>query len=67
MCLSRSLILPDPAARFLLDLLRSPLCLEGKYPEAQAFQIHLRGQKDYLTPEGIRHCPAEVLLKELSA
>ena len=41
--------------------------LKLKYPKARAFQVHLRGQKDYLTLEGIRHCPADVLLKELSA
>jgi predicted AAA+ superfamily ATPase len=39
--------------------------LKNKFPQAQAWQIHMRGQKDYQTPEGIRVAPAFVLLKDL--
>lgn len=39
--------------------------LKGKYPQAEAWQVSATGQKDYLTPEGIRVCPALVLLGDL--
>ncbi|MEK6705279.1 MAG: ATP-binding protein [Bdellovibrionota bacterium] len=39
--------------------------LVSRFPSAKAFQIHLRGKKEYQTPEGIRVCPATRLLSEL--
>jgi hypothetical protein len=36
--------------------------LHQKFPEAQAFQIHGRGTKDYVTPDGIRVAPALAFL-----
>ncbi len=37
--------------------------LHARYPQVPAFQIHLRGSRDYLTPDGIRVCPALTLLR----
>ncbi len=39
--------------------------LKNKFPQAQAWQIHMQGKKDYQTPEGIRVAPAITLLKGL--
>ncbi|MBI4042502.1 MAG: ATP-binding protein [Deltaproteobacteria bacterium] len=38
--------------------------LSNKFPKARAFQVHLRGEKDYQTPSGIRVCSAIKLLEE---
>jgi predicted AAA+ superfamily ATPase len=39
--------------------------LVERFPKVEAWQVHLRGKKDYLTPEGIRVAPAEKLLMKL--
>lgn len=39
--------------------------LKERFPEAQAYQISATGTKDFLSPEGIRVCPAAVYLREL--
>lgn len=39
--------------------------LKKRFPAAQAFQIAAEGKKDYLTPEGIRVCPALGFLSNL--
>jgi uncharacterized protein len=39
--------------------------LKARFPGAEAWQIAATGRKDYLTPEGIRVCPALVFLKTL--
>lgn len=39
--------------------------LKGRFPEAEAWQIHARGGKDVQTPEGIRLAPALTFLREL--
>ena len=39
--------------------------LAAKYPKVPAYQIYLHGHKDFQTPQGIRHCPATVFLKDL--
>jgi predicted AAA+ superfamily ATPase len=36
--------------------------LVQRFPNVEAWQIHLRGKKDYVTPEGIRVAPAQRLL-----
>lgn len=36
--------------------------LKSRFPDTPAFQISLRGKKDYMSPEGIRVCPAAKLL-----
>ncbi|MBL4818501.1 MAG: hypothetical protein JKY15_04620 [Deltaproteobacteria bacterium] len=41
--------------------------LKGKFPKAEAFQIHAEGKKDYLSNSGIRVCPASLFLSQLSA
>jgi predicted AAA+ superfamily ATPase len=38
----------------------------GKYKNVSAYQVHLKGRKDYQTPEGIQVCPASRLLKQLT-
>ncbi len=38
--------------------------LKNKFPDAQAWQVHATGQKDYETPEGIRVVPALTFLKD---
>ena len=35
------------------------------FPECEAFQVSAVGRKDYVTPDGIRVCPAVTLLKTL--
>lgn len=39
--------------------------LKGKFPHCPAWQVSAVGAKDYVTPEGIRVCPALRLLKSL--
>ncbi len=39
--------------------------LKARFPEAEAWQISLNGAKDYLSREGIRVCPAIILLSGL--
>ncbi|MCA9471775.1 MAG: ATP-binding protein [Nitrospirales bacterium] len=39
--------------------------LKAKFPDAQAWQIHATGKKDYETKEGIRVAPALTFLKDL--
>jgi hypothetical protein len=36
--------------------------LHERFPDVPAYQISLRGQKDYATPSGIRVCPAHLFL-----
>lgn len=44
---------------------RSLRYLKAKLPDCDAWQISATGSKDYVTPEGIRVCPAMVLLRDL--
>ncbi len=44
---------------------RSLRYLKARFPESEAWQISATGSKDYVTPEGIRVCPALVFLKNL--
>ena len=44
---------------------RSLRYLATRFPEARAWQLSATGSKDVRTPEGVRLCPAEVLLREL--
>lgn len=39
--------------------------LRNKFPQSEAWQLHMTGKKDYESPEGIRVAPAIVFLKEL--
>ena len=39
--------------------------LKKRFPNAKAFQISAEGKKDYLTPDGIRVCPALKFLPDL--
>lgn len=39
--------------------------LKARFPEAAAWQIAAEGVKDYVTPEGIRACPAVTFLETL--
>jgi len=39
--------------------------LKARWPDCPAWQISAAGTKDYLTPEGIRVCPALVYLNTL--
>ncbi len=39
--------------------------LRARFPEAEAFQISAVGRKDYVTPDGIRVCPALAFLGTL--
>ena len=39
--------------------------LHARFPKCDAWQIHYKGVKDYLSPEGIRVAPARLFLKEL--
>lgn len=41
------------------------LYLTARFPQARAWQISLRGRRDYETPTGIRVCPALPFLREL--
>lgn len=40
--------------------------LKARFPECQAWQISATGEKDYVTPEGIRVCPAVGFLNGLA-
>jgi uncharacterized protein len=44
---------------------RSLRYLKEKFPEADAWQLSATGEKDFMAPEGIRVCPAPVLLANL--
>ncbi|MPZ21729.1 MAG: AAA family ATPase [Luteitalea sp.] len=39
--------------------------LKGRWPACDAWQVSVRGRKDYLTPDGIRVAPAPALLSTL--
>ena len=39
--------------------------LKARFPDAEAWQVSATGGKDYVTPEGIRVCPALVFLDKL--
>jgi len=39
--------------------------LKTRFPRCEAWQISGQGEKDYLTPEGVRVCPAPVFLSTL--
>jgi hypothetical protein len=39
--------------------------LHERFPHCDAFQISAVGQKDYVTPDGIRVCPALEFLRGL--
>jgi hypothetical protein len=39
--------------------------LRARFPEGEAFQLSAIGRKDYVTPDGIRVCPAVTLLRTL--
>ena len=39
--------------------------LKTRFPAAEAWQVSAVGTKDYVTPEGIRACPALELLRRL--
>lgn len=43
----------------------SLIYLKKHFPKTEAFQISLRGQKDYLSRDSIRVCPSVVFLKNL--
>lgn len=45
---------------------RSLRYLKARFPAADAWQVSGSGEKDYQTPEGIRVCPAPVLLSTLA-
>jgi predicted AAA+ superfamily ATPase len=47
---------PDPGLRYF----------KARFPAADAWQISAEGRKDFLTPEGIRVCPATTLLRTLA-
>jgi uncharacterized protein len=47
------------------DVDRSLHYLRARFPEANAWQVSATGQKDYLTPDGIRIAPALELLRTL--
>lgn len=38
--------------------------LKNRFPEAAAYQVSLKGKKDFMSGDGIRVCPAAGLLKE---
>lgn len=44
---------------------RSLKYMKARFPEAEAWQISATGTKDYVSPEGIRVCPAPVFLRTL--
>jgi len=48
------------------DVDRGLRYLKTRFPGVEAWQIAATGQRDYLTPEGIRVCPALVFLKTLA-
>jgi predicted AAA+ superfamily ATPase len=39
--------------------------LKSRFKDVDTWQIHLRGKKDYISPEGIRVAPAQALLETL--
>lgn len=39
--------------------------LKSKFPKAEAWQVHLRGDKQFVTPEGVRVGPVLALLRDL--
>ncbi len=45
---------------------RSLRYLKRRYPDADAWQLTATGDRDYLTPDGIRVCPAMTLLRSLT-
>ena len=45
---------------------RSLRYLKRKFPDAEAWQVSASGTKDFVTPEGIRVCPALTLLADLA-
>ena len=45
----------DPSLRYL----------KLRYPSADAWQIHMQGEKDFVSPDGVRVAPALELLKSL--
>lgn len=47
------------------DVDKSLRYLKVRFPQAQAWQLSATGKKDYVTPEGIRVCPALKLLDQL--
>jgi predicted AAA+ superfamily ATPase len=47
------------------DVDRSLRYFKARFPEAEAWQVSATGNKDYLTPEGIRVSPALALLERL--
>ncbi len=47
------------------EVYRSLRYLKTRFPECQAWQISATGEKDYVTPEGIRVCPAAGFLNGL--
>jgi hypothetical protein len=40
--------------------------LKARFPAVESLQISATGTKDYVTPDGIRVCPAPVLLGRLA-
>lgn len=46
---------PDPSLRYL----------KARFPQAEAWQLSIRGARDFQTPEGIRVCHALELLRDL--
>ncbi len=40
------------------------IMLKKKFPQVPAYQISLRGKKDYMNDDGVRVCPANKLLSE---
>ncbi len=47
------------------DIGRGLLYLKTRFPNCEAWQISFMGQKDYLSKEGIRVCPAYKFLQQL--
>jgi hypothetical protein len=39
--------------------------LKLRFPDAEAWQLSAVGTKDFVSPEGIRACPALELLRQL--
>jgi hypothetical protein len=39
--------------------------LKARFPQAAAWQVSAQGQRDYMSPEGIRVAPAFKLLRDL--
>ena len=47
------------------DIDRGLRYLNRRFPEARAIQVTLEGERDYVTPEGIRAMPAIDFLRTL--